>query len=118
MQKNKPGCLGIILIVVIVAAAWSLISEWKPASNPVQSESSAKQYCETVIGKKVFDVLGQRGNVQVQHLGVGSLGNEYKVTSIANVEGIVSGNRQSKWTCRIQWNDASSQWDQLEIYPR
>jgi len=111
------GCLGFLVVCGIIAGVSTLFSACQASQAPPQSKTdySAETYCEKEIARGVEHVLEQRGDIQYKHLGVGSLGNEYKVTSVINVEGIASGNRQSRWVCRIEWEESSKSWTTLEV---
>lgn len=115
-RKRNDGGIG-CLVVGAIALAIVLISSCQGTSAPeAKSESSAKSFCEQEIQRVAAEILELHGAFQFKHLGVGSLRNEYKVTSVINVEGLASGNRQSRWTCRLNWNEGRGGWDVLDVY--
>lgn len=112
------GCLGFLVLCGIIAGISTIFTACQssqPSPPSSKTEYSAETYCEKEIARGVQNVLNQRGDIQYKHLGVGILGNEYKVTSVVNVEGIASGNRQSRWICRIEWTESSKTWKTLGV---
>lgn len=109
------GCLAVLAICGIIAGISTMFASCQASPPQERSESSAEKYCEKEIERGVTNVLNQRGQIQYKHLGVGSFENEYKVTSLVNVEGIASGNRQSRWVCRIEWDESTKIWSTLAV---
>jgi hypothetical protein len=87
----------------------------QPPPPASKTDYSAESYCEKEIARGVRNLLDQRGDIQYKHLGVGSYQNEYKVTSVVNVEGLASGNRQSRWVCQIVWTESTKSWSTLKV---
>lgn len=114
------GCLGIIILCVIIGGISSLVSSSQAnvqASAPQsRTESSAESFCEQQITDKARNALDIRGNFLFKHLGVGNNDLDYKVTSVLNAESISLESKQSRWICRLFWAESIQQWVPREVY--